>query len=421
MLVYLSNIILIIIWAFVFLKGKRTRLKDSLFVIICFGQLLIISTLRYKIGIDYVTYQKAFTLLTSPDYPDLKFEDWEVGYLILNKFVGLFSDNFRVMLAVTSILSLAGPAYIIWRFSDNPFISVFLYVNLYLFYLDMSFVRQAIAMSIICFAYTAIRDKKFWRFLFLTVLAATFHATVLYMIPVFFICMLPINIKTYALYLAAIPVYYIFSDLALNKILPSIHEDYVESKFITHGVYASGAVFPLLICGGILILTYYLRNIPKHFIFLIHATLLMGFWQIVMTKHALFERFSYFTMVFVVVAVPNALTLFIKQYYVNLRYPHKSTWNELDNNKKSADPTAKAEAEHTKKQDKKSVPKPLSRNEAKIKAKKVTAIIALVILVLAFAHNMLGLVGHDRACFGILPYKLEGEFQLPDIDSFFRS
>ncbi len=141
MLVYLLNILLIIVWALIFRIGKKTRLKQILFVVICFLQCFLISAFRYRIGYDYAQYAIAFFRMVVHGFSNMTYEDWEIGYVLLNKIVGLFTAQPGAIMIVTSAISLAGPAYLIARYSKNAFLSVFLYVNFFLFYLDMNFIR----------------------------------------------------------------------------------------------------------------------------------------------------------------------------------------------------------------------------------------------------------------------------------------
>lgn len=398
MLVYLVNIFLIIVWALVFNIGKRTQRKKILFVVICFVQLYLISAYRYNIGADYKMYADGFfdmAIDVSRNGFNLTgYEDWEIGFILFNKIIAVFTADSSVFFVISSLLPLIGPAYLIIRYSGNPFISVFLYVNLYLFYLDINFVRQGIAMSILCFAYGFLRDKKFWRFVLIVALAACFHLTAVYMIPVFLICLMKVNTRTLILYLFGLLFYYILSDGLLNIVLASFHNEYSGSIFIENGVFAYYAFYPLLICAAMVFLSYYVKDLTPAMNTLIHLTLMMGFWTIVMTKHALFERFSYYTMLFVILAVPDAIKAFSEQLRANLikRYAKAGAGSDRAI-------AARASALTT----------------------KVVLIVTVSVLVLAFAYNMMGLIVPEYGVHGVLPYRTRAGFELPSIDGLFKS
>lgn len=399
MLVYLINIFLIIVWALIFCTGKRTRLKKWMYVGICFAQLYLISAYRFMIGSDYAQYAIGFFSMARDGFSNMSYEDWEIGYILLNKIIGIFTAKPATFIMITSLFPLIGPAYLIGKYSVNPFMSVFLYVNLYLFYLDMNFIRQAIAMSIICFAFGFLRDKKFWRFLLIVVIAAFFHLTVLYMIPVYFVGMLKVNTRSMLLYLFGLLFYYILSDGLLNIILANFHAEYSGSIFIESGVYFYYAFFPLLICAGMVALSYFVKNKSRSLELLIQLTLMMGFWQIVMTKHALFERFSYYTMLFVVLAVPEALNAFKDQLKVTMREKYTKAYHAESKEEENYRVAVR-----------------------KADGKTVLAVFLTTagVLVLAFAYNMMGLIVPDTGVHGVLPYQIQGGAELPSIDHWFK-
>lgn len=399
MLIYLINIFLIIVWALIFCTGKRTRLKKWLYVGICFVQLYLISAYRFRIGADYSMYAVGFFSMARDGFSNMQYEDWEIGYILLNKVIGIFTAKPATFIMISSLLPLIGPAYLIGRYSVNPFMSVFLYVNLYLFYLDMNFIRQAIAMSILCFAFGFLKDKKFWRFLLIVAIAACFHLTAIYMIPVYFAALLKVNTRSMLLYLFGLLFYYILSDGLLNIILSKFHTEYSGAVFIENGVYFFYAFFPLLICAGMVALSYFVKDKSRTLELLIHLTLMMGFWQIVMTKHALFERFSYYTMLFVVLAVPEALKAFKNQFKQNLRAKYIKAYQ------------AKSEDQENYR---------IAVRRADGKTALTVALVTAGILVLAFVYNMMGLIVPEKGVHGVLPYQVQGGTELPSIDSWFK-
>lgn len=396
MLVYLVNIFAVCVWAMVFCTGKKTVLKRTVFVVLCFAQCVAIAGFRYGIGSDYGMYAAGFFNMARTGFEELTYEDWEIGYILLNKIVGIFTAWPSALIMVSTVISLIGPFYLIWRYSTGPFMSVFLYLNMYLFYLDMNYIRQAIAMSILCFAFGFLRDKKFWRFLLIVAVAATFHLTVLYMIPVFVVALVKITPSSMMLYLFGLLFYYILSDGILNILLSKFHTEYAGSVFIESGVFFYYALFPILLCLGMVALSLYVKEIPRSLNVLIHMTLMMGFWQVVMTKHSLFERFSYYTMLFVILAVPEALKAFKHRLRENLKEKYLKEMGS-------------------------------GAEESRALARRVTNTTAVVmfivttaVVLLAFAYNMVGLIVPDAGVHGVLPYQTQNRINIPNIDGFFK-
>lgn len=398
MLVYLLNIALICIYALYFCRGEQTKLKRTLFIFLCFFQCLMIATIRYNIGTDYYMYRVGFYKMAESGFSDMKYEDWEIGYILLNKIVGSLVKHDGVFFFITSALSLSGTFYMIWRFSKNPFMSVFLFLNTYLFYLDLNYIRQGIAMSIMCFAYGALQDRKLWKFLLLCALAATFHLPVLYLIPVYFITYIKLNLKTMPIYAAGLIVYFAFSDMVWNFIFSHFHQEYADSRFIKYGIAFYYAIYPLLLCIAMVALVFYLKfDLPKHFNVLVHLTLMMGFWQIVMTKHTLFERFSYYTMPFLLIAVPEAISIFRDKLSERSERALAEKFGDDIEGLKTAELMAEK------------------------KRKIIIIAINTAVLVLALGYNLLGLIVPENGAHGVLPFKNRFGLDIPNIDNWFKS
>ncbi len=381
MLVYLLNILLIIVWALIFRIGKKTKLKQILFVSICFLQCCVLSAIRFRVGFDYSQYARAFFQMVLEGFSNLTYEDWEIGYILLNKIVGKFTAQPGAIMIVTSVLSFIGPGYLIAKYSKNAFLSVFLYVNFYLFYMDMNFIRQALAMSVICFAYGFLRDGKFWRFLMLVLIAATFHFTAIYMIPVYFVCRLRVNSRTLLLYLFGLFFYFMLSDGFLKFLLSGFHTEYMGSRYIRLGVHPRFAVIPLIVTVAAVAASYFIKDKPRSLEILIHLTLAMGFWQVVMTKHSLFERFSYYTMLFALLAVPELILAFKGQLKKNLKEKYLSEDSENETGLRG-----------------------LSR-KVKKRTDIASVLVTAAVIILAFVHNIIGLTIANGGAHGVVPYQ----------------
>ena len=428
MFVYLINIVLICVYALVFLRRKSANLKRNkiIFLVLCFVQCAVISAFRYDVGVDFIQYSNGFRKMAQSGFSNLTYYDWEIGYILLNKIIGLFTNNPTVLMAITTVMCLAGPFYLILRYSKNYFMSVFLFVNTFLFYLEMNFIRQGIAMSIMCFAYgfmknceigkgkNLLKSLDFWLFILFTTVAATFHFAVFYLIPVLFVSFIKINWKTLPIYAVGLIIYYVFSDKVLKLVLSHFHQEYADSRFIKYGVSFKYAIIPLIICVAMVGLAFYLNfKMSRSLNLLMHLTLMMGFWQIVMTKHALFERFSYYTMIYIIIAIPEAIYAFKEKL--------------LEDKKKKAE-AIESQPETVTVQE-----KPHKKKLWGVKGthsvadggeKTVSRIIVAVnaaVCVLILAYNLYGLIVPINGAHGVLPYQSVFNVNIPNIDGWFKS
>lgn len=291
---------------------KYKILLDYIFVGVTFLLLWFLASFRLDIGHDYSMYIESFFRMGRDSFSNLTYKDWEIGFILLTKTIVFFTKNQTFFLMITSAISLAGPAYLIMRYSKNSLMSVALYLNLFFYYITFNFIRQAIAISIVCFAWTFLRKNKFIPYMLIIVLASLFHMTALIMIVVYFLVKFKPGIRTLLFYAYLLLFYYILSDGLLNILLSRIHTEYENSVFITNGVSFVYALLPVFICL-LLVLSYrFIDNLSLDGRYLISLVLFATFWLLIMTKHALFERFSYYSYIFVILAVPKVLASFSK-------------------------------------------------------------------------------------------------------------
>lgn len=152
--------------------------------------------LAYKLGIDNYHYELFYYLQKNGDY-----EYFEIGYKFINKLFYKLNLNFYVFKGSLYFLLVILIYKGIKEFFPNKedlmlsFIFIFLYGSFY--YLYISFIRQAIALSIFIFSLQYIYKKKKIKYLVLIIIACFFHKT---------------SIILY-------PLYYLFNNLAVKKII----------------------------------------------------------------------------------------------------------------------------------------------------------------------------------------------------------
>ena len=120
--------------------------------------------------IDYFDSIKSLSLSQALD--NTRFEK---GYILLNYILSRISKNSQILLIVSGAFSYFSLSRWIYKWSAAPGLILCLAVEM--LYVDswMNIVRQAIAFFILLFAFDDLVERKFWRFLVITVLAAQFH------------------------------------------------------------------------------------------------------------------------------------------------------------------------------------------------------------------------------------------------------
>ena len=206
------------------------------YVIFTFGAIILMLGLRAEfMGEDLLKglnpgYLPTFEDIAAHPWSDVlggkTWYNYERGYTIFNKVVGIFSTNHQVFLFICALISVAPIAYVIYKHSYNLFLSVIVFMGLPTFVVEFSTLRQAIAMSITFLALHFVIEHKPWIFVILILLASTFHGSAILCLlcyPVFYYRNTRKSIIVNIFILAAIfvlrkPLYYAFCMIAYGSV-----------------------------------------------------------------------------------------------------------------------------------------------------------------------------------------------------------
>ncbi|MGO4586512.1 EpsG family protein [Arthrobacter sp. 2RAF6] len=142
---------------------------------VSFAVLFLIAALRYGVGTDYwPRYAPLFEQIQQGDV-----EGQEIGYVLLNKAVGLITDDYQWIFVVTSFLTIALFYRFFLRMSINPALSVFIYAFGGFYLEDFNLVKQGLAIAILVNTFEFALRKKHLAFVLATLLAASFHESAL--------------------------------------------------------------------------------------------------------------------------------------------------------------------------------------------------------------------------------------------------
>jgi len=149
---------------------------------------VIIAFRALSVGSDTRNYSRLFEEIAIRDVFDNV--DFELGYILLVKFLNVFSSSSRILFVFEGLLVMICYSRFISKYSDNIRQS-YLFVLSYLAFNTLSFqlsaVRQAIAMCICLFAYDFIMQKKPVKFVIAVLLASMFHTSALLLLPAYLI------------------------------------------------------------------------------------------------------------------------------------------------------------------------------------------------------------------------------------------
>ena len=160
-------------------KQRRTWFYAAMLV------MAVLVALRGEgIGNDTEEYRKIFMQVTTVD-GYIKESRYEIGYLYLNKFVGLFTEDPQVLFALLAVFQYSVFTWFIVKYSDDLACSLVLFFLL-VFGSTLNIVRQVTAMAFIMIGVDRVLNKHTIRAFVWLAIAVLFHtsAAILLVIPI---------------------------------------------------------------------------------------------------------------------------------------------------------------------------------------------------------------------------------------------
>ena len=182
---------LCILAAFLFSNGENKHTKKAYLSIVFFTLFFISAFRSINIGNDTATYVNFFELFGTMK-SGLSFDTnsyfesrIEIGYILFNKILYLISKDYLILLSTVSAFVIGVWVLHIYKYSSMTWLSVYLFINLRLFYFSLSGLRQSIAMAIVLLSYKFLKDRKVIHFCLIILIASMFHLSALIFILIY--------------------------------------------------------------------------------------------------------------------------------------------------------------------------------------------------------------------------------------------
>lgn len=309
MTVYLIAFILPILG--IIFNNRLTPWARRLYVGMIFTYLIIILGMRYRVGVDTITYMNTFQHLPTLDrFSGLDFTRfrYEPGYLFLSSLVRTFTDQFWVMQTVVAIIVNGCIFIFLRRYCRNIFVGIIIFFILQWFYFSMEIMRESIALSIFLLNYKNIQEKRWGRYYLYTLLSVAFHysAAITWFIP--FARILKPNIYYLGFCIGAIVVAPIME--SLNEMLSFLSfasriDAYVEGADKLNIFWKLQTLVQTGFPAFAALVAYKIvkKKFPMQEMLLLQILLCMAAFAIPI----IFSRFTNYTSMFVTVALANIL------------------------------------------------------------------------------------------------------------------
>lgn len=209
-------------------------------ILSAFILLLIMGLRATTVGTDTASYAREYMQLATYKFTDFEFSfTGEVGFRLLQWVFLKLGFSWQMFLFISSMFVLYSTACFINRYSANYFLGFYLYVTVGMFAMNMTGLRQSLAVAILLFAFEFGRRKKFLKFIICCFLAGMIHYAGFVFIPVWLIFYYPYRSKRQlfivllfpiVVRVLATPIYNLITKFALRKYYFSGYFDSLNYK-----------------------------------------------------------------------------------------------------------------------------------------------------------------------------------------------
>lgn len=169
--------------------------------------IIVISGLRGDFTADSLSYQKIFKDFHEGEWRDFlssfnldyQLHGTEIGYVLLNFLVGVFTDNYIYLQTLVAIITYI-PIVIWCRKSNDIGLSLCMFLAIGTYIESLNTVRNIMAASIYIFAIRYIYAGEVKKYICIVIIASTIHMSVLMMLPFYFILRLKPSRKLFITY-----------------------------------------------------------------------------------------------------------------------------------------------------------------------------------------------------------------------------
>ena len=318
MVILLGYIILIILLSLITLICSllKVNIKNNHSYLI---SMIIILTLFLclrgpNVGLDMSNYHEFFITAKNNTFNFLLFNiDFEIGFKLFTKFISFMTSNFRIYIAIISIISMVGIYYYIKNYSNNYFASIFLFITFDYFIYYTCTLRQCIAISILLCSLYFLKKENILCYILSVLLACSFHKTALVFLALPIIKKITFTPKILISYIGTCLALFIIKKPMLEIITKLIYNRYIDYQDTS----GTGYMMLLLIFSIILFICFFNKkfdiNKKENKTFVGMLLLALPF-QILSTTQGLVARIVLYFTYSLIVLIPNNIEVMDNKY-----------------------------------------------------------------------------------------------------------
>ena len=226
MTVYILLVVFLLA-ASLLLHGNERHNKK--FIIVAFILLFIVMGLRdvYAFGSDasgsYGSYPVIFRRTGRTAWGALSGKgenNYNIAFVVITKLLfEITGGDYQLYITIISLFVVASYMRFIYKYSTSPIVSIICFMGLLYYTMLFDVLKQALALSVLLFAFDAVVERRPYKFLILTLIASMFHFPALFFLPAYWNGRMKVG-RNYILLLTIVMVLtFLFRNQLLNLML----------------------------------------------------------------------------------------------------------------------------------------------------------------------------------------------------------
>lgn len=283
--------------------------NNSLLIPVFFLMLIVILSLRDElIGNDTGGYRRFFESYSAMSLRQVMANKSDILYWLLNWLVGQFTRDFQVFLAVVAVITVAPIASVYGKDREHGFLKCVLFMNMTVFIMLFSGLRQSVALAMGMIAYEYVVRKKPLRFLLFALIAFGFHHSAFIILLYYPLCHFTFKRRHLWFVIPAILAVFIFNKPIFSfaaQAMNSVFGEKYDGETTETGAYAMLILFAIFT-----VFAYVLPDeklMDKETLGQRNLLLMALMLQCFAPVHVLAMRLNYYFIIFIPVLIPKIL------------------------------------------------------------------------------------------------------------------
>lgn len=292
----------------IYVCGDSEKRKRSMALPVFFFMLFAILAVRHEtIGRDLPNYKYYFEMHSQSNLKQLQAHDMEPLFKLFNWIVGHLTHNFQWYLAIVALICIVPIAMVYLEDREHSYLKIVLFLNMSIFIMLFSGIRQSLAMAMGMIAYRFVRKKKLPAFIAVVLVAVGIHHSAImlfFMYPAYYMAL---RKKHFYIIIPAILACYVFNQ-QIFALISTVLSSYADEYEVTAG--STGAFGMLFLFILFAVFSHVIPDEAKmdqEMLGLRNLLLVAVLIQCFAPLHNLAMRMNYYYILFIPVLIPKVI------------------------------------------------------------------------------------------------------------------